>query len=191
MANLLRRVGVDVPEPVRRFLEGDLDSWLRVEEYQEGDTLVVKAEVPGIDPEQDVDITLTGNQLHIGVRREEKSEHKSKHGYHSEFRYGTFSRTVTLPQASTSTMSRPPTTTECSRYAYPSQKNPVQSHARSPSPAAEQHPKGKSTTKGGTDQLSLTRLPPDTRVRLPAVRTARLGVPGTRLPNWPPRQHQT
>lgn len=97
MANLLRWVGVDVPEPVRRFFEGDLDSWLRVEEYQEGDTLVVKAEVPGIDLEQDVEITLTGNQLHMGVRREEKSEHKSKHGYRSEFRYGTFSRTVTLP----------------------------------------------------------------------------------------------
>ena len=97
MANLLRRVGVDVPEPVRRFFEGDLDSWLRVEEYQEADTLVVKAEVPGIDPEQDVEITLAGNQLHIGVRHEEKSEHKSKHGYRSEFRYGTFSRTVTLP----------------------------------------------------------------------------------------------
>ena len=97
MANILRRVGVDVPEPVRRFLEGDLDSWLRVEEYREGNTLVVKAEVPGIDPEKDVEITLTGNQLHIGARREEKSEHKSKHGYHSEFRYGTFSRSVTLP----------------------------------------------------------------------------------------------
>jgi HSP20 family protein len=97
MANLLRRVGVDVPEPVRRFLDGDLDSWLRVEEYQEGDTLVVKAEVPGIDPDRDVEITLTGNQLQLGVRREEKSEHKSKHQYRSEFRYGTFTRTVTLP----------------------------------------------------------------------------------------------
>jgi HSP20 family protein len=97
MANLLRRVGVDVPEPVRRFLEGDLDSWLRVEEYREGDALVVKAEVPGIDPDKDVEITLLGNRLHIEVRREEKSEHKGKEGYRSEFRYGTFSRSVTLP----------------------------------------------------------------------------------------------
>ena len=97
MANILRRVGVDVPEPVRRFLEGDLDSWLRVEEYREGNTLVVKAEVPGIDPEKDVEITLLGNQLNIAVRREEKSEHKDKEGYRSEFRYGTFSRSVTLP----------------------------------------------------------------------------------------------
>ena len=97
MANILRRAGVDLPEPVRRFLEGDLDSWLRVEEYQEGNTLVVKAEVPGINPDSDVDITLTGRQLHIGVRREEKSEHKDKEGYRTEFRYGTFSRSVTLP----------------------------------------------------------------------------------------------
>jgi len=97
MANILRRIGVDVPEPVRRFLEGDLDSWLRVEEYRENGTLVVKAEVPGINPESDVEINLVGDHLQIGVRREEKSEHKGKEGYHSEFRYGAFTRSVTLP----------------------------------------------------------------------------------------------
>ena len=97
MANILQRIGVDVPEPVRRFLEGELDSWLRVEEYRENGILVVKAEVPGINPESDVEINLVGNQLQIGVRREEKSEHKGKEGYHSEFRYGTFTRSVTLP----------------------------------------------------------------------------------------------
>jgi HSP20 family protein len=40
-----------------------LESWLRVEEYREGDQLVVKAEVPGIDPQKDVDITLNRDQL--------------------------------------------------------------------------------------------------------------------------------
>lgn len=97
MANILRRAGVDFPEPFRRFLEGDLDSWLRVEEYREAGTLVVKAEVPGIDPDKDVDITLTGNELQISVRHEERSEHRGKEGYRSEFRYGTFARTVSLP----------------------------------------------------------------------------------------------
>jgi HSP20 family protein len=97
MANILRRAGVEFPEPFRRFLEGDLDSWLRVEEYREGGDLVVKAEVPGIDPDNDVDITLAGNQLEISVRHEEKAEHKDKDGYRSEFRYGTFARTVSLP----------------------------------------------------------------------------------------------
>ncbi|MFE4544392.1 Hsp20/alpha crystallin family protein [Arthrobacter sp. NPDC056727] len=99
MTNIFRRAGVDIPEPFRRFLEGDLDAWLRVEEYREADALVVKAEAPGIDPDNDVDITLAGSQLQITVRREEKSEHKDKEGYRSEFRYGAFSRTVSLPAA--------------------------------------------------------------------------------------------
>lgn len=99
MSNILRRAGVDIPEPVRRFLEGDLESWLRVEEYRDAGSLVVKAQVPGIDPDKDADITVTGNQLELTVRHEEKTEHKDKEGYRSEFRYGTFSRTVTLPVA--------------------------------------------------------------------------------------------
>lgn len=96
-SSIIRRAGSDITEPLRRFLEGDLGSWLRVEEYREDGTMVVKAEVPGIDPEKDVDITLVGNELQIDVRHEEKNEHKDKRGYRSEFRYGTFSRTVTIP----------------------------------------------------------------------------------------------
>jgi HSP20 family protein len=99
MSNILRRAGVDVPEPVRRFLEGDLESWLRVEEYRDAGSLVIKAQVPGIDPDRDADITVTGSHLELTVRHEEKTEHKDKEGYRSEFRYGTFSRTVTLPAA--------------------------------------------------------------------------------------------
>ncbi len=135
MANILRRVGVDVPEPLRRLLEGDFDSWLRVEEYREGNALVVKAEVPGIDPEKDVEITLLGNQLHIDVRREEKSEHKGKEGYRSEFRYGTFSRSVTLLAESAKTTCRPPTRTGFSKSASRSPKSQPPARGRSPSVA--------------------------------------------------------
>lgn len=99
MSNLMRWSGVDIADPIRRLLEGETGSWLRVEEYREGDSMVVKAEVPGIDPNKDVDITLTGDELRINVRHEEKSEHKDKRGYRSEFRYGTFSRSVALPGA--------------------------------------------------------------------------------------------
>lgn len=96
MSNIIRR-GSDITEPFRRFLEGDLGSWLRVEEYNEEGTMVIKAEVPGIDPDRDVDITLSGSELRIDVRHEEKTEHKSKRGYRSEFRYGTFNRSISLP----------------------------------------------------------------------------------------------
>lgn len=63
----------------------------------DGNALVVRAEVPGLDPEKDVDVSVAGGMLHIKAEREEKTEHKSKSGYRSEFRYGSFSRSVPLP----------------------------------------------------------------------------------------------
>ncbi|WP_427135104.1 Hsp20/alpha crystallin family protein [Pseudarthrobacter sp. S9] len=97
MSDMMRHMPFDVPEPVRRFLQGDIGSWLRVEEYHDGSTMVVRAEVPGVDPETDVDITVSGNTLTIEARREEESEHKGKHNYRSEFRYGVFTRSFQLP----------------------------------------------------------------------------------------------
>ena len=63
MDNLFRRTGIDVPEPVRRFLQGETDTWLRVEEYRDGNTLVVRTDIPGIDPDKDIDITVTDGNL--------------------------------------------------------------------------------------------------------------------------------
>ncbi len=77
-------------EPVRRFLDGDLSiaPGIKIEQFQEGSTLVVRAEVPGIDPDRDVDVSVGEGMLNIAVQRRESSEHKSKDGYRSEFRYG-------------------------------------------------------------------------------------------------------
>lgn len=99
MAELSKWAPSDVLEPIKRFLEGDLPvaSSIKVEQYQDGDTLVVRAEVPGIDPDNDVDVSVSAGMLHIKVEREEKSEHKDKAGYRSEFRYGSFLRSVALP----------------------------------------------------------------------------------------------
>ncbi len=54
----------------------------------------VRAELPGIDPAKDVDITVQDGRLTIKAERTEKSESKGR----SEFSYGSFERTVTLPQ---------------------------------------------------------------------------------------------
>jgi HSP20 family protein len=92
-----RRFGF--PEQFRRFMEGDWDTgWLRVEEFREGETLVVRAEVPGIDPERDVDVSVRDGELNIRVDRQENSENANKDGYRSEFRYGSFARSVQLPR---------------------------------------------------------------------------------------------
>jgi HSP20 family protein len=98
MADLSKWASSDVLEPIRRFLEGDMTmSAVRVEQFLDGDTLVVRAELPGIDPDTDVDLSVTDGQLHIKAKREEKAEHKSKAGYRSEFRYGSVTRSFALP----------------------------------------------------------------------------------------------
>ena len=97
MDNLFRRTGIDVPEPVRRFLQGESDPWLRVEEYRDGTTLVVRTDVPGIDPDKDIDITVTDDTLHIAARRREPAQ-KDQPGYRSEVRYGDYSRSIPLPR---------------------------------------------------------------------------------------------
>ena len=98
MAGLMRREGLEMLEPLRRLLEGDVEaSWPRVEEYRDGDTVVIRAELPGIDPEQDVELTVADDVLHLRAERRERTEHKDKGGYRSEFRYGSFSRALPLP----------------------------------------------------------------------------------------------
>lgn len=70
---------------------------LRVEEFQDGNTLVVKAEIPGIDPDKDVDISISDGILHIQAERREQTEHKDDNSYRSEFRYGSLVRNISLP----------------------------------------------------------------------------------------------
>jgi HSP20 family protein len=69
-----------------------------VEEFTEDDTFVVKAELPGIDPDKDVDITISGGALHIRAERKEETEESGKHFHRRELRYGSFARTIALPE---------------------------------------------------------------------------------------------
>lgn len=90
-----RRSPIDL---IERLFEGETGtSAIRVEEMVDGNTLVVRAELPGIDPEKDVDVTVTDGVLSIRAERQEKKEHKDKDGYRSEFRYGSFVRRLPLP----------------------------------------------------------------------------------------------
>jgi HSP20 family protein len=66
---------------------------VRVEDYIENGTYVLRAEMPGIDPDKDVELTIEHGQLIIrGERREEKQDKNRQ-----EFQYGAFSRSVPLP----------------------------------------------------------------------------------------------
>jgi HSP20 family protein len=93
--------GLELPDLFRRFFNGEqsglTSGWLPVEEYREGDELVIRSETPGIDPERDVEVTVSDGVLQVRVHREERNEQKGTDEYRSEFRYGEFVRTLPLP----------------------------------------------------------------------------------------------
>lgn len=68
-----------------------------VDMYETDDSLIVKASVPGVKPE-DLAITVQGEVLTItGEIKEEKQEEKKDRYHYLERRQGACSRTLTLP----------------------------------------------------------------------------------------------
>jgi HSP20 family protein len=80
-----------------RQLEGVAEWAPAVDATTKDGNLVIRAELPGVKPE-DVDISLQNNVLTI--RGERKAEQEEERGgyYIRERRYGSFSRSFTLPQ---------------------------------------------------------------------------------------------
>lgn len=76
-----------------------LEDSFRLEEFTDEDgSFVLRAELPGIDPDEDLDITVENGRLRIDARREERSEDRENGNYRSEFRYGSFHRSIRLPE---------------------------------------------------------------------------------------------
>ena len=71
---------------------------MRIEEIHEDDTLVIRAELPGVDPDKDVQVSFSDGVLHIEGRREESKHDKDARSFRSEFRYVTFSHDLALPK---------------------------------------------------------------------------------------------
>ena len=67
---------------------------MRVEDYVEDGTYVLRAELPGVDPDKDIEVTVFKGILTISGHRQEENEGKHR----SEFRYGAFARSVALPE---------------------------------------------------------------------------------------------
>ncbi len=68
-----------------------------VDVLEDGNNLIVKADLPGVKKE-DVEITTTTDEVTIDAKMEEKKEEKGKNGYYrSERRSGRFLRTIPLP----------------------------------------------------------------------------------------------
>jgi HSP20 family protein len=83
-------------------LLGELMNWMgapttgpeiRVEEYLDNGRRVIRADLPGVDPDKDITLTIEGDVLRLrGERRAEKhDEHRT------EIRYGSFERVLPVP----------------------------------------------------------------------------------------------
>ncbi|HEU4512098.1 MAG TPA: Hsp20/alpha crystallin family protein [Nocardioidaceae bacterium] len=71
-----------------------LAPYVRVEDYLEDGDYVLRAELPGIDPGKDVEVSVENDMLTITGERREETKEKSRR----EFHYGSFRRTVSLPK---------------------------------------------------------------------------------------------
>ena len=72
------------------FLAGQV---FRLEESIRDDRYVIRAELPGLDPENDIEVSVDGRILTISAERRQQD----KGPYRSEFRYGSLARAVRLP----------------------------------------------------------------------------------------------
>jgi HSP20 family protein len=72
------------------FLAGQV---FRLEETVRDNRYVIRAELPGLDPDNDIEVTVGGRVLTIRAERRQQDNGP----YRSEFRYGSLARAVRLP----------------------------------------------------------------------------------------------
>lgn len=80
------------------FRDADWRPMIRVEQFHEGDSMVVRAELPGVDPDKDVQVEIVDHTLVISAERRQHEEKVGRHLHRSEFRYGSLTRSVVLPE---------------------------------------------------------------------------------------------
>ena len=95
LRNAVERMFADpVFRPLRLWDAGP--AVLAIDMYENDASVVVKASLPGVDPEE-AEITITGDTLTIRAETRAEQELTSENCYHQERRYGKLSRVVSLP----------------------------------------------------------------------------------------------
>ena len=79
-----------------RVPTGDIVAFPPIDVYDEGDKIVVKAELPGLTKD-DVEITVKDRELVIRGEKRKEEEVKEENYYYSERSFGKFVRTIRLP----------------------------------------------------------------------------------------------
>lgn len=81
----------DTSEPIQE--EGELP----IDMYQTGDNIVIRALIAGVSPD-DLDIAITRDMVTLKGMREEDRESPDEDYFHRELYWGSFSRTILLPE---------------------------------------------------------------------------------------------
>ena len=82
---------------LRGLSEGWTGTWVPTLDVSESeDEVTIRAEVPGVDPE-DLDISVSGDFLTLSGEKKEETEEREQSFYRSERRFGQFRRQVALP----------------------------------------------------------------------------------------------
>ena len=92
------RVETDTVAPkIAEKVEEEEEGELTVDIYDKGDTIVVQSTVAGVKPE-DLDVSITNDTVTIRGKREIQEEVREKDYYYKELFWGTFSRSIILPE---------------------------------------------------------------------------------------------
>jgi HSP20 family protein len=77
------------------------EAGIPVDEFHKDGSLVIRAELPGIDPDKDVELTITEGMLHLTAHRREETDVEDDRYVRQEIRYGAFERSLPLPDGVT------------------------------------------------------------------------------------------
>src|SRR6266542_2586760 len=106
-------------------------SWVPALDVWENDNEMVYAfDLPGI-PEDEISVEFEDGSLTVSAERERAHEVSDERYYRFERHFGTFSRTIGLPQGSPRRTSRPTTRTASSRCTFASPRRPSRAGSRS------------------------------------------------------------
>lgn len=78
-------------------MEAETDGQLAIDMFQTPSEIIVKTMVAGVKPE-DIDISITRDMITVKGKREESNESIGNDYFHRELYWGSFSRTIILPQ---------------------------------------------------------------------------------------------
>lgn len=79
------------------FFRTELDQWTpEVDILEKDDSIVLRAEMPGISPE-DVEVTLENNELILSGEKKLENNQRDVNFHRTERSYGKFTRTFKLP----------------------------------------------------------------------------------------------